>query len=102
MNYLCIDGEIIKLSDDLIKKIKSEINKKRVPEDPYVRFNRLSDFGTSIGNSMPSEVQIGNNSVPVSLRGKCLVVRHDVDIIIEDNKDNCHMYSKRILFKIIK
>lgn len=102
MNYLCIDDEIIKLSDDLIKKIKSEINKQRVLDEQYVKFTDIINGVTDIGNSRQTKVQIGKNSVPVNMRGKCLVVRNDVDIIIEDNKDNCHLYTKRILFKIIK
>ena len=90
-NYICINNKKkIPITDYQLSELKKQFG--------YDDIIKLTEPGRSIIFPLTDLIQIGWNAAPESLRGRCLVVKKDVDILVEKNYDD-NYFPKRIIFK---
>lgn len=83
-----LSGKKIPLPEESARNIEKSLN-----EEPLIIGE---DDSAHHFDKYFSPVQIGKNAVPKQLKSRCLVVRNNIKIVIEENDDL--YFSQRILF----
>ena len=86
-SYIVIKGERIELSEESANNIEQSLKKEPI---------EIGDYNSQFSLQLDSPVQIGKGAVPAELRGKCLVIKNGIKIVVEENDD--FIFSQRILF----
>jgi hypothetical protein len=96
-NYIVIDGEKIRLSNETVENLKKTLR----TDDSFVPFvSSFEDSFTStiVKGDLHTSIQIGAGAVKDEMRGKCLILSNDYDWKIINNPAS-EIFTKMLVAK---